>query len=147
MPGYSRVVTSAMVTAIFDPKPSWGGLPPDRPGTSLADSSLSLPPQSLPSEPVGTQCPAHLSRALSVHRLLGSKRVWTARHLQVRPGQDRRHEHQGVQRPLGRGRLGAAGQVTLRGTLGICWSPSAGALRAASQSHRTLLQIPRARGS
>lgn len=101
-----------MVTAMFDPKHSWG-LPTDRPGSSLANSSVPLPPQSVLSEPVGTQRPAHLSSVLSVHRLLGSKWIRTAGHLQVGPGQDRGHEHQGVQRPLGRGRLGAAGQVTL----------------------------------
>lgn len=97
------------------PKSSWGeGTSLDRPGASLASISVPVPPslchQSLWE---GTQCPAHLSSVSSVHRLLGSKRIWPPRHLQVRPGQDRGHEHQGVQRPLGRGRLGAAGQVML----------------------------------
>lgn len=52
------------------------------------------------------------SWGLSVCRLLGGERIRAARHLQVRPGQDRRHEHQGVPRPLGWRGLGAAGQVT-----------------------------------
>lgn len=87
----------------------------------LSEKALGVQPNSLP---CFLLVPGSSYRGfLSGHRLLGGEWVWTARHLQVRPGQNRRHEHQGIPRPLGRGRLGAAGPVTggggcLRGTAG-----------------------------
>lgn len=46
-------------------------------------------------------------------RLLGGEWLWPLRHLQVRLRPCRRDEHGGVQGPLGRGGLGAPGQVRM----------------------------------